>query len=144
MERVVVCSNCGSEHHCFEEVQSDYSSFMCFQCGFMSDTRFTEENESKLQRDSSILVNKLKHFDEERKIWWFPAVVNMGKLGIIYPEGTEQEWDWKYAKAVPVPEEKKDQVGDYDMMLDTENAYTYDKHDFLSACKKMGIAKDIE
>ena len=28
-------------------------------------------------------------------------------------------------------------------MLDTENASTYDKHDFLSACQDMGIAKDI-
>ena len=144
MERVVECPHCGSEDHCFEEMQDEYSSFMCFNCGFMSDSRFTAENEAKIAADSSILVNKLKFWEEERGIWWFPAVVNMGKLGIIFPEGTEEEWVWKYAKAVPVPEEKKAQVGDYKMMLDTENAQSYDKFDFLSACQDMGIARDIK
>ena len=86
MERVVECPHCGSEDHCFEEMQDEYSSFMCFNCGFMSDSRFTAENEAKIAADSSILVNKLKFWEEERGIWWFPAVVNMGKLGIIFPE----------------------------------------------------------
>ena len=31
-------------------------------------------------------------FDESRNIMWFPSVLNMGKLGVIYPEGTENEW----------------------------------------------------
>jgi hypothetical protein len=145
MERVVTCPHCGDEHHCFEEVQDEYSSFMCFNCGFMSDTRFTKENEEKLQRDSTLLVNKLKYYDEERNIWWFPAIVNMGKMGIIYPEGNENVWSWKFAQCVAVPEDKRGVVDEkYDLMLDTENAWSYHKTDFLSACKKMGIAKDLK
>ena len=73
----------------------------------MSDTRFTKDNEGKLESDSTILVNKLKTFDPEQGIWWFPAVVNMGKLGIIYPEGSTEKWEWKFAKTVPIPEDKK-------------------------------------
>jgi len=130
MERVVQCAHCATEDHCFEEMQETYSSFMCFNCGFMSDTRFTKKNEEKLTPDSTILVNKLKIFDKERKIWWFPAVVNMGKLGIIFPEGTEEAWNWKYAKAIKVSEEKKEEIGDFEMMLDTENAESYEKFDF--------------
>lgn len=144
MERVVTCPICGDQHRCFEEMQDDYSSFMCFNCGFMSDTRFTKENEQKLTPDSSILVNKLKSFDEEKQIWWFPSVVNMGKLGIIYPEGSENDWSWKFAKVIPIPEDKKKAMPNYENMLDTDNAKTYDKHDFISAVKDMGIAKDIE
>ena len=56
MEKVIVCPICNDENHCFEEMQEDYSSFMCFHCGFMSDTRFTEENES-LKKQIAILEN---------------------------------------------------------------------------------------
>ena len=143
MERVVDCPICNDVDRCFEEIQEVYSSFMCFNCGFMSDTRFTEENDSQVEQNASILTNKLKTFDKERGIYWFPSVVNMGTLGIIYPEGTEEEWFWKFAKVTPIPEEKKSAMPNYENMLDTDNAKTYDKFDFLSACKAMGIAKDI-
>jgi hypothetical protein len=109
----------------------------------MSDTRFTTENDSQVEQNASILTNKLKTFDEERGIFWFPSVVNMGKLGIIYPEGTEEKWVWKYAKVKPIPEEKKAAMPNYENYLDTDNAKSYDKFDFLSACQDMGIAKDI-
>ena len=144
MERIIDCPICSDSNHCFEEIQEKYSSFMCFNCGFMSDTRFTADNEGKLKSDSTILVNRLKTFDEEREIWWFPSVVNMGKLGIIYPEGSEEKWEWKYAKTIAIPEDRKAALPNYESMLDTDNARTYDKHDFLSACQDMGIAKDIK
>jgi hypothetical protein len=145
MERVVDCPHCGDEDRCFEEMQDGHSSFMCFNCGFMSDTRFTEENEAKMDRDTSILINKLSWYDEIGKTYWFPTVLNMGqKLGMIFPDGTEEDWRWTYAKTVPIPEEKKAAMGNHDYMLDVDNAKTYDRLDFLSACKDMGIAKDIK
>jgi|TARA_B100000073_G_scaffold348192_2_gene365591 hypothetical protein len=145
MERVVQCSHCGDEDRCFEEMQEGYSSFMCFNCGFMSDTRFTEENEAKMERDTSILINKLSWYDQVREIYWFPTVLNMGqKLGMIFPDGDENNWQWKYAKTVEIPEDKKAAMGNHDYMLDVDNAKAYDRMDFLSACKDMGIAKDIK
>ena len=145
MERVVTCSICGDQHRCFEEMQDDYSSFMCFNCGFMSDTRFTKENEQKLTPDSSILVNKLKSFDEEKQIWWFPSVVNMGKLGIIYPEGVKTNWMYKLAQPRPLTkEEKKDEkYKGHDRILDVENAKEFGQYEFLDALKLMGVVKDI-
>jgi hypothetical protein len=94
-----------------------------------------------MEQDGTILINKLKRFDEEKGIWWRPSVVNMGKLGIIYPEGTEEEWQWKYAKTIPIPEEKKEALPNYSSMLDTENAQSYNT--FLDACREMGIVKDL-
>jgi len=40
MERVIVCPQCFDADHCFEEVQEKYSSYLCFSCGFMSDSRY--------------------------------------------------------------------------------------------------------
>jgi Zn ribbon nucleic-acid-binding protein len=143
MERVVRCPHCGSEDHCFEEQQDGYSSYMCFSCGYMSDTRFSEKNEEQIEANQTILTNKIKHFDEERGIWWFPSVINMGKLGIIYPDGTEDEWNWKFAKPIPIPESKREALNNYSEMLDVDNAKSYDKMDFFSAVQDMGIVKDL-
>ena len=40
MERVIDCPCCKDIDSCFEEVQENFSSFICFKCGFMSDSRF--------------------------------------------------------------------------------------------------------
>ena len=40
MERVIICPQCFDTDHCFEEVQEKYSSYLCFSCGFMSDSRY--------------------------------------------------------------------------------------------------------
>ena len=144
MERVITCPICESTDHCFEEMQEDYSSYMCFNCGFMSDTRFTDDAEETVQGDSSLLINELKTFDKERKIWWCPSVVNMGALGLIFPEGSINNWSWKYATVKKISSKEKKDLGDqYESILDVKSAKTYQKYDFLSACKAMGIVKDI-
>ena len=49
-------------------------------------------------------------FDNERKIYWYPSVVNMGPKGIIYPEGNVDDWVWKYAQVIEVPEEEQERI----------------------------------
>ena len=129
MERVIDCP-CGKDKDsCFEEVQENFSSFMCFACGFMSDTRFEKDSLQTIENEKSTprLVTDLKFHDKERDIIWYPSVINMGALGMIFPEGNPKNWKWKYAKIV-----------------DIDNAKTFDKDDFLSACKEMGITKDLK
>lgn len=144
MESVIQCHVCEDNNRCFQDEQEGYTSYMCFNCGFMSDSRFSKEHEDKVKQDSAQLINKLKVWDDFRQIYWYPSVVNMGKLGIIYPDGTLEDWKWKYAKTVPVPKEKQKALSNYSMMLDVDNAVEYERTDFLSAVKEMGIAKDIK
>ena len=143
MEKVIQCTVCEDTNHCFEEVQEDYSSFMCFKCGFMSDTRFSNDHDKESEQNMSLLMNQIKVFDQARRIWWYPSVVNMGKLGMIFPEGSSKyQWQWKFAKVVPVEEGDTEAEG-YKEKLDIENAKAYNKTDFLSAIKEMGITKDL-
>jgi len=150
MEKVITCGHCGDNNHAFEEVQEDINSYMCFQCGFMSDKRFTKEYDDEASKNMAILMNQLKHFDLDRKIYWYPCVLNMGKLGMIYPEpdvvdeksGKVEKWSWKFAKVEAVKEGDKVPEG-YNQKLDVDNAKVYKSNDFMTAIKDMGITKDL-
>ena len=97
MERVIDCLFCKDKDSLFEEVQENFSSFMCFACGFMSDTRFEKDSLQTIENEKSTprLVTELKFQDTERDIIWYPSVINMGALGMIFPEGNQKEWNWR-------------------------------------------------
>ena len=147
MERVIDCPQCFDTDKCFEDVQEEFSSYLCFNCGFMSDSRY-EVGSLKLDdslKKSPKLVQDKRFVDLKRRIVWFPAVINMGELGMIFPEGVKDkdEFVWKYAKVVEIPENLRKQYNNYDKRLDVENAKTFEKNQFLEACKEMGITKDM-
>ena len=149
MERVIDCPICYDSDTCLEDTQEKFKSYMCFNCGFMSSSHYIEENLDKVENTSK-LVNELRFFDEEREIYWYPSVVNMGPKGIIFPEGTVESWVWKYAEVVEVPKKEQkdypipDKEGEfYTEKLDIDNATTYGQYEFLEACKKMGITMEL-
>ena len=146
MEKVITSPVCFDMDHCFEDIQETFSSYICFKCGFMSDSRY-EIGSLKLidnLKNSPKLVRESKFEDKDRNIVWFPSVINMGKLGIIFPEGDTENYIWKYAKLVDVPEEERAIYDNYDQRLDVENAETFGRYEFIRACKAMGITENIK
>jgi len=145
MEKVITCPLCENEHKCFEEEQEHFSSFMCFNCGFMSDTRYKVGSIELVDnmRVSPQLIQDLQFHDKERDIVWFPCVINMGEKGIIFPEGVVKDYVWKYAKVIDIPEERWEEFDGHQKRLDVENAETYSRLEFLRACQSMGIVKDL-
>ena len=151
-ELKITCPNCFNDEKCFEDVQDQddkkFSSYMCFHCGFTSNSAYTWDSPElkQAQVGATQLMNDVALFDETRNIMWFPSVLNMGKLGVIYPEGTENKWVYKYAKVRPLTElEKKDEKYEgHDQILDVERAETFGQYEFLEACQKMGIIKELD
>ena len=145
MERVITCPVCFDTDHCFEDIQETFSSYLCFKCGFMSDSRYEISSLKLIEnlKKSPKLVRESKFEDKSRNITWFPSVINMGKLGMIFPEGDSENYVWKYAKVVDIPEEERAIYDNYDQRLDVENAQTFGKYGFMEACKLMGITQDI-
>ena len=146
MERVITCPVCWDNNQCFEEVQETFSSYLCFHCGFMSDSRYEVDRLQLLDnlKKSPKLVQKLKVEDKERNIMWFPSVINMGELGMIFPEGTPEEYVWKYAKVIDIPEEERHKYDNYDRRLDVDGAFTFSQNEFMKACDEMGITKELK
>ena len=143
----ITCPHCLSDKHCFEEKIDieNFSSYICFNCGFMSNSTYTRDSDAlnKMELSSSELMREIKFFDYEREIFWFPTILNMGKFGMIYPEGKKDNWNWKLAEVRELSEEeqKDPKYEGHDHTLDLENATTYGQHEFLQACQDMGIVK---
>jgi hypothetical protein len=153
MEQLIECPICNNKDRCFEDVleDKDFSSYLCFGCGFTSNSHYTKESTDRLEhiQKTADIVRDLEFFDESRELYWYPSVINMNTLGIIFPEGTPESFEWKYAKVVPVSDGEQYPVpgkpGEfYDTKLDVENAEVFGQYEFLDACKSMGIAKDTE
>jgi|TARA_B100000287_G_C20517896_1_gene735727 hypothetical protein len=146
MERVIVCPKCLDTDRCFEEVQETFSSYLCFNCGYMSDSRYKVDDLNLIEKlkNSPKLVQDTKFEDKERGIVWFLSVINMGELGMIFPEGNPVEYVWKYAKVVEIPEEERAKYNNYDRRLDVENSMTFGQYEFLKACEELGITKDLK
>ena len=127
---------------------------MCFHCGYTTNTEYYEgsDQHNKQLEKTGEFIRDMRIFDEDRGLYWYPSVLNMGNLGIIYPEANlDSEFSleagvsfvWKYAKPVKVPKEDRDKYDGHEFRLDIENAVTYEKYEFLQACKDMGITKDL-
>ena len=143
MEIKITCPVCYSTKQCLEEKQESFSSFLCFKCGYMSDSRYKIGSVNMIEniKQSPKIVQDTIHEDNTRDIVWMLSVINMGQMGMIYPEGSKDAYVWKYAKVVDVPEEDREKYGGHDKRLDIENATTYEKYDFISACEDMGMTK---
>jgi Zn ribbon nucleic-acid-binding protein len=150
METKLTCPHCKAKKQCFVEKTEAFESYMCFRCGYMSDSRFIKDSLEviDLENKSPKLIKELKFFDEEREICWYPSILNMGTQGMIYPEPSEDdteiawtEYVWKYAKVVDVPEGKEADYNGHKQYLDVENARTFKKEEFLDACVAMGIVQ---
>ena len=146
----ITCPCCLDSKQCFEEKVDieNFSSFICFNCGFMSNTLYTNDSAAlkKLKESTSELMNEISFYDYDRKIHWFPTILNMGEFGMIYPEGTKDNWVYKLAQVRPLTElEKKDEkYNGHTEMLDVEKAETFGQYEFLEACQKMGIIKELD
>ena len=146
-EKVITCPVCFDNDHCFEEVQDEWSSYICFRCGYTSNSTYKTDSKEleSATKGSTELMKEVSFYDVDRDITWFPSIVNMGDLGIIYPEGTKTNWTYKLAQPRPLTkEEKKDEkYKGHDRMLDVDNAKEFGQYEFLEALKLMGVVKDL-
>ena len=151
-EKKISCPVCFNGEKCFEDVQEQaektFSSYICFNCGYTSNSAYQWESPElkDAQLGATQLMNDVSFFDEDRNIMWFPSVLNMGKFGVVYPEGTKNNWVYKLAEVRPLTdlEKKDDKYDGHDNILDVENAKTYGQYEFLDACKEMGIIKELD
>ena len=81
--------------------------------------------------------------DKETTICWLPSVLTT-KKGMIFPEGTLEDWTWTFAPLVPVEKGEQDKYlrpdgTPYSERLAVEQKQSFPKNKFIESCKAMGI-----
>ena len=59
MERVIDCPVCYDADACFEDIQEEFKSYMCFNCGFMSSSYYTKDNKHHKSKFSEYIEQSL-------------------------------------------------------------------------------------
>jgi hypothetical protein len=75
----------------------------------------------------------------------------MFSTGMIYPEGTNEDWKWVYSPIITMSKEEQKQYpvpgksGEYyETRLGVDVAERYPNNQFREVCKRVGIAKEVE
>lgn len=151
MEEKTSCPICSikEQSSCFvEKTDEGFESYICFDCGYTTNSALKlNECDNETQNYTS-LVKELKIEDTERQLEWYPSVINMGTMGMIYPEGTPNLWYYKVAKVKEIPESErvnypKEDGTFYETFLDVDGAESFKPQEFLEACKCIGITQTV-
>jgi DNA-directed RNA polymerase subunit RPC12/RpoP len=151
----IICPICESAN-CFESETDGAFSYLCMRCGSTTNTHFKDGSpqlEEALKKSPKI-IQALKHKDPKTELVWIPSVINIPSRGMIYPMGDKDNWNWVFSPIIELSgEEQKEypipgKSGEYyESRLGVEpvdGMVLFGQHEYLEACKKIGITKDIE
>ncbi len=139
--------------NCFVEQVGDKESYLCVESGYTTNSEYKigsdvlKEAESRTPR----LVNDLKYEDKERGLVWFPSIVQIPGIGMVFPDGTNtDDWGYSVAKQIPIPTEEQKEYPVpgkegvyYESKLDMENLATFSKDEFEKALEELKIVRDL-
>lgn len=131
------------EHFKDPNKDKDIESYMCIKCGYMSNSDYvvgsSVMNEMLAGNKYSQILLELHIYDEDSGLYWFPIVL-LKNDGAVFPEGNHETFKWAYIPIIDISDEEKDEYGEeYTRRFAVELKETFEKYDFLNACKKLGV-----
>ncbi len=149
MDNLTICPCQRQSDACYmQEVSSEIKNYMCYGCGFISNS-LMREGERFYEEQIEILPELYKDLfwtDEDGKIW-MPSVVNEPTKGMVFANGASvSNWSWGAVKAVPVKEEEKEKYpipnkkGEYyQFRMDMTTLKNFDKFGFIDALSYINV-----
>lgn len=149
MDNLTICPCQRQSDACYiQEVSSEIKNYMCYGCGFISNS-LMREGERFYEEQIEILPELYKDLfwtDEDGKIW-MPSVVNEPTKGMVFANGASSStWMWGAVKAVPVKDEEKEKYpipnkkGEYyQFRMDMTTLKNFDKFGFIDALSYIDV-----
>jgi hypothetical protein len=148
MDNLTICDRCGSDACYTQEVSPEITNYLCYGCGFISNSLMTEGSEFLAQQVEILpeLYKDLMITDQHGKVW-MPNMINHPGKGMVFAQGNNRDnWRWTGVKAVPFKVEekkkytkpgKKDEHHVY--RTDMSTAKYFGEKDFMEALEYIGI-----
>jgi len=137
-----ICSRCGSDA-CYENnLGADYKVYMCYGCGFTTNTLMTEDSEF-LEEQLEVLPELYKDlvYVDKNLLYWVPSTINIENKGMIFVQGkSTEDWNWVACPAKELTkEEKANFPDDTTYKMDMKNASYFKERDFIEAIDYIGM-----
>lgn len=142
-----ICSRCGSDA-CYENnLGADYKVYMCYGCGFTTNTLMTEDSEF-LEEQLEVLPELYKDlvYIDDDGLNWIPSTISIPEKGMIFINGKSPEkWNWS---SVPAKELTKEELPNFPEgsthKMDMKNVKHFDEREFIEAMDYIDMFKTIE
>ena len=142
-----ICSRCGSDA-CYENnLGADYKVYMCYGCGFTTNTLMTEDSEF-LEEQLEVLPELYKDlvYIDDDGLNWIPSTISIPEKGMIFINGKSPEkWNWS---SVPAKELTKEELPNFPEgsthKMDMKNVKHFNERDFIEAMDYIDMFKIIE
>lgn len=102
--KTIICKVC-EEKSAMEEEYNGIRTWLCVNCGYMTSDNLIENSTELTQSPKSI--QKLKIWDDDKKVYWIPSVINMPKKGILFPESIGKSIIWTLVPIIEIPEDER-------------------------------------
>jgi hypothetical protein len=144
-DNLTICSRCGSDA-CYEHnTGPEYSIYMCYGCGFTTNTLMKTNSEFLEEQIETLpeLYKDLIYIDGEGKNW-VPSTINIHDKGMVFANGkTTKDWKWAAVKVIELSEEEKEETfktnKDATHKINMSTLKEFDERDFMEALSYIGL-----
>jgi len=145
-KRKYKCPHCGKT-----SVMKEKDVRICLTCGFQSLPTYEKDSavmESIISTAPKI-VKELMFYDDKIDRYWVPSILDVNRVGMVFPEGNTEKWSWVFAPYTAIPTferinypvpDTKDEY--YEYRLGLEFVEYFGKNDFVSALSKLGVNEE--
>jgi hypothetical protein len=147
MDNFEICPCCQS-NACISTSDGSYALKICWTCGFTTNDLMIEGSDFEQQNfeNTAQLIKDLKQ--THNGLVWFPLVLNITNVGMVFPEWNKRtrDWYWAVIKQMPIPKEEQHNYPDpqnegkfLTSKIDPTSIKHYDKYSFMDAAEEIGI-----
>ena len=124
-------------------------SKMCMDTGYNTNSNLTIGNKQveEFEARSPKIITSTRYEDKLLGQYWYLTTIVM-EHGMLYPEGTKENYDWVYSPVVKIPKDEQikypipERDGEYyQTRLGVELSERFPRDKFVDACKRMGVAE---
>jgi len=137
-----------------QEEINDIVSYISTECGYITNSllKIGSEQIKEVEAILPELIKDLKYEDPDTGLIWYPMVLNVPTMGMIFPDGTNvTNWKWRAVPIIVISEDEqknypvKGEIDKYHThRADMQNSKLFEDFEFKSACKYIGINEITE
>ena len=130
MDKLTECPCCGSDACSEAPLTPNLTQSLCWTCGFTTNNQMIDGSDN---------------------LSWYPKVINLQEMGMVFPEWNKRSKDWYWAavKSIPVKDDEKERYPDtnnpgefYKFRMDMKNIKRFNKLEFMDAAEEIGMFND--